>query len=145
MEVKLKPIGVIHSPFKTKEDAKKGKGKEPLGEIEVLEEYQDGLKDIAGFSHVMIVWLFHESAGYSLQVKSQHSEELRGLFATRSPNRPNRLGVTVVELIQKRGNVLKVKGIDMIDGTPLLDIKPYTRHDRQEKTKFGWLENKEKD
>jgi tRNA-Thr(GGU) m(6)t(6)A37 methyltransferase TsaA len=144
MDVKLKPIGVIHSPFKIKEDAIKGKGKDTIGEIEVFEEFVDGLKDIDGFSHIIIVWLFHESEGYSLQVKPLHYEGLKGVFATRHPNRPNPLGVTVVELLEREDRILKVKGIDTIDGTPLLDIKPYTRLDRKEKAKFGWLGDEEK-
>jgi tRNA-Thr(GGU) m(6)t(6)A37 methyltransferase TsaA len=143
MDVKLKPIGVIHTPFKTKENAIKGKGKDTIGEIEVFEEFVDGLKDIDGFSHIIIVWLFHQSEDYSLQVKPLHYEGLKGVFATRHPNRPNPLGVTVVELLERKDRILKVKGIDTIDGTPLLDIKPYTRSERKEKAKFGWLGNKE--
>lgn len=144
MKVKLKPTGVIHSPFQTKEDAIRGKGKETIGEVEVFKEFEQGLEDIDGFSHIIIVWLFHRSGGYSLKVKPLHYEGLCGVFATRHPNRPNPLGVTAVELVKRKGNILKVKGIDTIDGTPLLDIKPYTRSDRKENTKFGWLEEKEK-
>jgi tRNA-Thr(GGU) m(6)t(6)A37 methyltransferase TsaA len=144
MNVKLKPIGVIHSPFKTKEDVIRDKEKEAIAEIEVFKEYQEGLEDIDGFSHIIIVWLFHESEGYSLKVKPLHYEELCGVFATRHPNRPNPLGVTIVELLEINQNLLKVKGIDAFDKTPLLDIKPYTRSDRKEKTKFGWLGEKEK-
>jgi tRNA-Thr(GGU) m(6)t(6)A37 methyltransferase TsaA len=144
MEVKLKPIGVIHSPFETKEEDTKAKGKETTGEIEVFKEFEDGLKDTDGFSHIIIVWLFHKSESYSLRVKPLHYEGLRGLFATRHPNRPNPLGVTVVELIERKRNVLKVKGVDMIDRTPLLDLKPYTRSDRKGKAKFGWLEHEQK-
>lgn len=144
MNVKLKPIGVIHSPFKKKEDVIADKDKKIIAEIEVFKEYQEGLEDIDGFSHIIIVWLFHESEGYSLKVKPLHYKGLRGVFATRHPNRPNPLGVTVVELVKRKGNMLKVKGIDTLDGTPLLDIKPYTRSDRKEKTKFGWLGEKKK-
>jgi tRNA-Thr(GGU) m(6)t(6)A37 methyltransferase TsaA len=134
MNVKLKPIGVIHSPFKTKEDVIADKDKKAIAEIEVFEEYGEGLRDIDGFSHIIIVWLFHESEGYSLHVNPLHHEGLRGVFATRHPNRPNPLGVTIVELLERKQNLLKVKGIDAFDGTPLLDIKPYTRSDRKEKT-----------
>lgn len=144
MDLKLRPIGLIHTPLKTKEDAIKAKGKETIGQIEVFKEYQDGLRDIEGFSHIIIVWLFHQSGGYSLKVRPLHYEGLRGVFATRHPNRPNPLGVSVVELIDREGNMLKVKGIDTMDKTPLLDIKPYTRSDRKENAKFGWLGDREK-
>jgi tRNA-Thr(GGU) m(6)t(6)A37 methyltransferase TsaA len=144
MEIKLKPIGIIHSPFKTKEDIIADKEKEAIAEIEVFKKYQEGLRDIDGFSHIIILWLFHESQGYSLHVKPLHHEGLRGVFATRHPNRPNPLGVTTVELLKRNKNLLKVKGIDAFDGTPLLDIKPYTRFDRKEKAKFGWLGEKGK-
>ena len=144
MDVKLKPIGIIHSPFKTIEDVLADKDKQVIAEIEVFKEYQEGLRDIDGFSHIIIVWLFHKSEGFSLKVKPLHYEGLRGVFATRYPNRPNPLGVSVVELVKRKGNMLKVKGIDTLDGTPLLDIKPYTRSDRKEKAKFGWLGEKEK-
>ena len=144
MNVKLKPIGIIHSPFKTKEDVIRDKDREAIAEIEVFKEYQQGLEDIDGFSHIIIVWLFNESEGYSLKVKPLHYEGLRGVFATRHPNRPNPLGVTIVELLERNGNLLKVKGIDAFDKPPLLDIKPYTRPDRKEKTQFGWLGEEEK-
>ena len=144
MKVKLKPIGVIHSPFKTKEDVIADKDKEAIAKIEVFKEYQEGLRDIDGFSHIIIVWLFHQSEGYSLKVKPLHYEGLRGVFATRHPNRPNPIGVTIVELLERNQNLLKVKGIDAFDKTPLLDIKPYTRSDRKEKARFGWLGEKEK-
>jgi len=144
MEIKLKPIGVIHSPFKTKEDVLADKDRQAVAEIEVFKEFEEGLKDIDGFSHIIIVWLLHGSEGYSLHVKPLHHEGLRGVFATRHPNRPNPLGVSVVQLLGRDENILKVKGIDAFDGTPLLDIKPYTRSDRKEKAKFGWLEGREK-
>ena len=141
MEIKLKPIGVIHSPFKTREDAIKEKGKETAGQIEVFKEFEQGLEDIDGFSHIIIVWLLHKSEGYSLKVKPLHYEGLSGVFATRHPNRPNPLGVTVVELVKRNRNILKVKGIDTLDETPLLDIKPYVEYfDSRDDVKSGWLE-----
>ena len=144
VNVKLRPIGIIHSPFKTKEDVIADKDREAIAEIEVFKEFGEGLKDIDGFSHIIIVWLLHESEGYSLQVKPLHHEGLRGVFATRHPNRPNPLGVTIVELLGRNQNLLKVKGIDAFDKTPLLDIKPYTRSERKEKAKFGWMGEKGK-
>jgi tRNA-Thr(GGU) m(6)t(6)A37 methyltransferase TsaA len=152
---KLKPIGIIRTPYKKDRDAPYQAYKsEDVGEIEVFKEYEEGLKDIEGFSHLIILYEFHKSIKRS--VKKEHYLESRGLlvkpylddvprgvFATRSPNRPNPIGLTVVELLERKGNILKVKGIDMLDGTPLLDIKPYVpKFDKREKVRIGWLESK---
>jgi len=152
---KLKPIGIIRTPYKKDGDAPYQAYKlEDVGEIEVFKEYEKGLKDIDGFSHLIILYEFHKSVKRS--VKKEHYLESRGLlvkpylddtphgvFATRSPNRPNPIGLTVVELLERKGNILKVKGIDMLDGTPLLDIKPYVpKFDKREKVRIGWLESK---
>ncbi len=152
---KLKPMGIIHTPYKKDGDApfQAYKSKD-VGEIEVFKEYEKGLKDIEGFSHLIILYEFHKSVKRS--VKKEHYLESRGLlvkpyldgtsrglFATRSPNRPNPIGLTIVELLERRGNILKVAGIDMLDGTPLLDIKPYVpTFDRKTNVKIGWLEGK---
>ena len=152
---KLKPIGIIHTPYKKDGEAPfQAYKSEDVGEIEVFKEYDEGLKDIDGFSHLVILYEFHKLVKRS--VKKEHYLESRGLlvkpylddvsrggFATRSPNRPNPIGLTVVELLERKGNILKVKGIDMLDGTPLLDIKPYVpKFDRRDKVKIGWLEGK---
>lgn len=149
--IDLKAIGVIHSPYKEKEEvSKKGsassRGFDSIsGEIEIFKEYAEGLKDIEGFSHLIVLFIFHKSKGYSLHVKPFLDDKLRGLFSTRHPNRPNPIGITIVELIEKKGNILKVRGIDMIDGTPVIDIKPYTPRDQKSDIKIGWLKDKIKE
>ena len=110
------------------------------GEIEVFPEYESGLKDIDDFSHLIVLWLFHTSKGYSLIVKPLFYEGRRGVFATRHPDRPNPIGLSVVELLKRRGNVLEVRGLDAIDGTPVLDIKPYVSFDSVENSRGGWLD-----
>ena len=150
MEVKFKPIGIIHSPFKKKEDieSKKyadSKGFDSVhGELEIFKEYEGGLKDIEGFSHLIILFAFHRSEGYRLHAKPLLEDTLRGVFSTRSPNRPNPIGMTVVNVIERKGNILKVTGVDMLEGTPILDIKPYTSRDQRSPIKLGWLENRMK-
>jgi len=148
MEFKLKPIGIVHSPFKKKEDidskkyADSGGFDSVQGELELFKKFEDGLKDIEGFSHLVVLFAFHESEGYRLHTKPFLDDTLRGVFSTRSPNRPNPLGLTVVKVIKRKGNSLKVSGIDMIEGTPILDIKPYTSRDQKSSIKLGWLEQK---
>ena len=141
MRAKLKSIGIIHVPPQDKE-ASGEKDAVTISKIEVFRKYQDGLKDVEGFSHLVILYLLHKSKSYSLHVRPRLDTTLRGVFATRSPNRPNRIGVRVVELLERNGNKLKVKGLDAEDNTPLLDIKPYTPKDRIENIKIGWLEGK---
>ncbi len=123
--MRLKSIGIVHSPFKRVKDIPRECGS-IVGEIEVFKEYEQGLEGVDRVSHLIILWLFHESKGYSLRVKPLHHEEVRGVFATRHPDRPNPIGFTVVELLERRGNVLRVSGVDMVDGTPVIDIKPRT-------------------
>jgi len=124
--LELKPIGIIHSPYHRKEEAlRQGCNREEISEVEVFKKFEEGLKDIERFSHIILIYWFHQSQGYSLTVTPPGDTKPRGLFATRSPNRPSPLGLSVVELLAREGNVLKVKGLDAIDGTPLLDIKPY--------------------
>lgn len=144
MKIELKPIGIIRSPYKTKEDVPiQAYLSDEEGEVEVFEEYKDGLKDIEGFSHIVIVYFFHKSLKYSLHVRPYLDNELRGLFATRHPNRPNPIGISIVKLLNVKGNILRIKGMDIIDGTPLLDIKPFIpKFDDREDVRFGWLEEK---
>ena len=150
MEIKLKPVGTIHSPFKKKEDIESKKYADPKGfdsvqgELEIFKEYEAGLKDTEGFSHLIVLFAFHESEGYSLHTKPLLENTLRGVFSTRSPHRPNSLGLTVVKVVERKGNIVKVSGIDMIEGTPILDIKPYTSRDQKSPIKLGWLENRMK-
>jgi len=142
--MKVKPIGIIRAPFKYKKDAPIQPYKSnKIGKVEVFKEYQDGLEDIEGFSHLILIYKFHKSKGFCLKVKPFLDESLRGLFATRYPRRPNQIGLTVVKLLERRGNILFVKGIDVIDGTPLLDIKPYVPNfGPKENIKIGWLKGK---
>jgi len=144
MKIQFRQIGTIHSPYKTKEEApiQAWKSKEK-GKIEVFKKYATGLKDIEGFSHIIILYLFHKSKGFSLLVKPFLDKHKRGLFATRYPARPNQIGLTIVKLLKRKGNVLIVEGMDVIDGTPLLDIKPHIPiFDYRKNVKIGWLTNK---
>lgn len=134
-----RPIGTIHSPFKSLDEIPRDCGS-VLGEVRIFPEYEEGLKDVDGFSHLVVLWLFHLSRGYSLIVKPLYYEGRRGVFATRHPDRPNPIGFSVVELLERSNNVLKVRGIDALDGTPVLDIKPYTSIDSRKVTKGGWLD-----
>jgi len=127
VKITYRPIGIIHSPFKepkgTPIQPKAAKGIE--GTIELFPEYQRGLKDIEGFSHIILIYHFHLSTKYTLEVKPYMDDKLHGLFATRAPARPNPIGLSVVRLTEVKGNSLYIKGVDIVDGTPLLDIKPF--------------------
>jgi len=142
--LKLTPIGIIHSPYKNMGDIPhQGYKSEEISKIEVFREFEEGLKDIEGYSHIIVVYWFHKSQGYHLLVNTPWDESLHGLFTTRSPHRPCPLGLTVVELVAREKNVLKVNGLDAIDGTPLLDVKPYIPSiDEMVVVKPGRLEGK---
>ena len=142
--MEIEPIGIIHTPFKTKaETPHQSIASNSIGRIEIFEEYEEGLDDIDGFSHIIIIFRFHKSEGYSLKVKTPHDENVKGVFSTRSPRRPNQLGLSIVRLLIREKNILFVEGIDAIDGTPLIDIKPYMPS-LEPKTciKIGWLDGK---
>jgi tRNA-Thr(GGU) m(6)t(6)A37 methyltransferase TsaA len=137
--MQLKPIGIIHSPYKNRKETPP-QGREEFCWIEVSEQYAEGLKDTEGFSHLILIYWFHQGNDYTLLVKTPWSPELHGLFSTRSPDRPNSLGFAVVELIERKGNKLKVKGLDALEGTPLLDIKPYLPEiDSKTNVREGWV------
>ena len=142
--MKIKPIGVIHTPFRNKTDVPvQCLRSKHVGTIEVFEEYASGLSDIEGFSHVVVIFRFHKSRGYRLKLKPCWDDKPRGLFTTRAPRRPNQLGLSVLKLLYRRGNVLKVEGVDMLDGTPLLDIKPYIPDDIPKRiVRTGWFRGK---
>jgi len=142
--LELKPIGIIHSPHKRRKEAPhQGRGREEICEVEVFPQFEEGLKDIEGFSHIILIYWFHQSKGYSLTVTTPWDTMSHGLFTTRSPNRPCPLGLSVVELVAREENVLKVRGLDALDGTPLLDIKPYIPSlDAVADAKAGWLKDK---
>ncbi len=142
-EIKYQPIGVIHSPFKEP----KGTPIQPAGAkgingtVEVFPEYAEGLKDIEGFSHIILIYHFHLSKGTSLRVKPYMDNEARGIFAMRGPSRPNPIGISIVRLARIEENILHIQDVDIVDGTPLLDIKPYVpEFDVREAEKTGWLE-----
>lgn len=148
MEIKFNPIGFVRSSFKRMDEIPEKRIKSLLdfedveGEIEILEEFEDGLKDIEGFSHLIIVFAFHQMEKRKVKVCPPFDEKERGVFATRSPSRPNPVGVTVVELLERKGRILRIRGVDMIDGTPVIDIKPYTLRDSKIDIKMGWLDEK---
>ena len=140
--MKIRLIGTIHSPFKAKDECPP-QGDQTVSEIEVFREYEAGLKDTEGFSHLHVFYWMHRSKGYSLSVVTPWDKKPHGLFAVRTPHRPNPLGYAVVELLERKGNVLKVRGIDALDGTPVVDIKPYvSRIDRKDNVNDGWTEGK---
>lgn len=139
--MRVKPIGTIYSPFKNKKETPIQPFKsKAIGKVEVFKKYQKGLKDIEGFSHIILIYKFHRSRGYKLLVRPFLDSKMRGLFATRYPRRPNQIGITVVRLLNKENNILTVKGIDIIDKTPLIDIKPYVpEFATKTNVKIGWL------
>jgi len=145
MEIHFKPIGIIHSPYRRPEDIPRPEKYDPhrhdatQGTIELFPEYEEGLKDIEGFSHLIVLFAFHKSDKTHLTAHPPYQDRPRGVFATRSPHRPNSIGMTVVELLSQNKNRLHVSGIDMIEGTPVLDIKPYTLRDQKKDIRLGWI------
>ncbi len=141
---KAQPIGIIHSPYTDpKEVPIQGRFSGARGEIEVFPKYEQGLKDIDGFSHLILLYYFHQEKGYSLLVKPFLEDTRRGLFATRYPARPNPIGLSVVRLLERRGNILQIAEVDVLDGTPLLDIKPYVpQFDERKGATVGWLKDR---
>src|SRR5271157_5274331 len=136
------PIATIRSPFNETTKIPKGLGAvhNAEGAIEFLREFEPGLKDIEGFSHIYVLWVFDRSTDFDL-IATPPADEGRphGVFATRSPRRPNPIGLTVVELLGRDGATLRVRGVDMLDGTPVLDVKPYLSSIPAETLKRGWL------
>ncbi len=137
------PIGVIHTPFKTPEGTpiQPPGGKENEGVVEVFPAFVEGLADIEGFSHIYLLYHCHRTSSYSLRVKPFLDDRKHGLFATRAPARPNAIGISVVRLLRVEENRLYIREVDIVDGTPLLDIKPYVpKFDIRAVEKAGWLE-----
>jgi tRNA-Thr(GGU) m(6)t(6)A37 methyltransferase TsaA len=141
-----KAIGFVRSPYTRTADVPRGLGAkhEAVGTVEILREFEPGLLDIEGFSHLFVIWVFDRSETVELTGPSPADHKVHGVFATRSPFRPNPLALTVVELLGREGCALHVKGVDMLDGTPVLDIKPYLSGVAEEKLRRGWLEAAEK-
>ena len=137
----LQPIGYVRSPYTDTKEIPKGPGArhEAEGVLEIRAEFEPGLKDIEGFSHLYVIWAFDRSEGCDLVGTPPNDDRPHGVFATRSPRRPNPIGLTVVELLGREGPLLRVRGIDMLEGTPILDLKPYLSNIPQERLRRGWL------
>ena len=143
MGVTFNPIGIIHTPFKALE----GMPIQPAGAVgvkgtvEMFEKYRPGLKDLDGFSHIILIYHFHGSSWFNLTVVPFLDSQPRGLFATRAPKRPNPIGLSVVQLDKIENGILHIQNVDILDNTPLLDIKPYVpKFDGPKKVRTGWLE-----
>nr|WP_319399060.1 tRNA (N6-threonylcarbamoyladenosine(37)-N6)-methyltransferase TrmO [uncultured Carboxylicivirga sp.] len=141
--IEMKPIGLIHTPFTNIANMpiQPMAAKEVVGSIEVFPEYAEGLLDLEEFSHITLFYHFHKIEGYQLKVKPFMDTVEHGIFATKSPKRPNAIGLSTVELLSVENNIIHIKMIDVLDGTPLLDIKPFfAKFDNRENTKAGWLD-----
>jgi tRNA-Thr(GGU) m(6)t(6)A37 methyltransferase TsaA len=143
--LRLSPIGVVRSRFKEPADLPPPVFAPPrffersIGRIEVFPEFAAGLDGLEGFSHLIVLFHFHKAGASKLEVVPPGETKPRGVFATRSPHRPNPLGMSVLRLLARDGRVLEVSGLDLVDGTPVLDIKPYTGRDRKSHVRTGWL------
>jgi len=143
MKIEYKPIGIIHTPFQHP----KGMPIQPAGAegirgtVEVFDEYVEGLNDVDGFSRIVLLYHFHQAKPAAMRVIPFMDTQLRGLFATRAPARPNPIGLSIVRLIGIEGNILTIENVDMLDGTPLLDIKPHVSEFASPASdRIGWLE-----
>ena len=147
MKFTMKPIGIIYSPFTVKDETPiQSARSKASGSVEVFHEFAAGLQDLDGFSHLILLYVFHQSNHYDLLVQPFLDDHWRGLFATRYPRRPNPIGISVVRLQSIRENILDIEGADMLDGTPLLDIKPYVPDfDVYSNVKTGWYATRSKE
>ena len=139
--IPLEPIGAVRSPYTDKAQIPKGPGAQhdAEGTIEVRPDLEAGLTDIEGFSHLYVIWIFDRAEGCDLLSCPPNDDRPHGVFATRAPRRPNPLGLTVVRLLRRDGPRLHVRGLDMLDGTPIVDIKPYLSSIPGEELRRGWL------
>jgi tRNA (adenine37-N6)-methyltransferase len=139
------PIGYIRSPYQNTGQVPKGLGAQHAAEgiLDILPQYEAGLTDIEGFSHLIVLWVFDRAGGFELLGTPPSDNRPHGVFATRSPRRPNPIGFTVVELLRRDGSRLHVRGVDMLDGTPILDLKPYLSNIPADKLRRGWLQEAE--
>jgi tRNA-Thr(GGU) m(6)t(6)A37 methyltransferase TsaA len=146
MNFTMRPIGIIHTPFSDRDNMPIQASRSlAIGKVEVYPEYVDGLQDLGGFSHIILLYVWHASEGYDLLVKPFLDDQLHGVFATRFPRRPNQIGISIVHLQSLQNNTLVVEGVDMLDGTPLLDIKPYVPDfDIRTETRSGWYETRKR-
>ena len=140
-----RPIGFVTSPFKQTSEIPKGLGAkhDADGVLVILPEFEAGLTDIEGFSHLIVIWEFDRSQGFELLGSPPSDNRQHGVFATRSPRRPNPIALTTVELLRRQGRELHVRGVDMLDGTPILDIKPYLSSIPSDQLRRGWLDEAE--
>jgi tRNA-Thr(GGU) m(6)t(6)A37 methyltransferase TsaA len=140
------PIGFVRSPFTSTKQIPKGPGAQHVAEgtLELRADLADGLTDIEGFSHLFVIWVFDRAEGYDLVAHPPTDDRAHGVFATRSPRRPNPIGLTVVELLGREAATLRVRGVDMLDGTPILDIKPYLSSIPAGDLRRGWLADAER-
>ncbi|MBN1416115.1 MAG: tRNA (N6-threonylcarbamoyladenosine(37)-N6)-methyltransferase TrmO [Bacteroidales bacterium] len=141
-EIVFRPIGIIHTPYDNIRGIpiQPSAGKGTKGTVEIYEEYAAGLKDLDGFSHIILLYHFHLAKDFQLQVKPFLDDNIRGLFSTRAPRRPNNIGLSVVRLIKVDKTILHIENVDIMNGTPLLDIKPFVPDfDPSEDIKIGWL------
>jgi tRNA (adenine37-N6)-methyltransferase len=141
----MREIGVVRSPYREVGDVPKGCGAkhDAEGWLEIRPEFAAGLQDIEGFSHLFVIWVFHQAGPADLIARPPTDDRPHGVFATRSPRRPNPIGLTVVELLRRDGHRLHVRGVDMVDGTPIVDIKPYLSSVPPEQIRRGWLDDAE--
>lgn len=145
LEIHYTPIGLIHSPFQTPADmpVQPTGARAAQGTVEVFAPYRAGLADLDGFSHIYLLYHFHRAKSFRPQVIPFLDRQPRGLFATRSPARPNPIGLTIVRLLGRKGDDLQVEHLDVLDGTPLLDLKPYVpAFDAYPEARAGWLEER---
>jgi len=145
MRIKIRPIGTIHSPFSspTGTPIQSAAGRNVRATVEIYPEYSEGLRDLEGFSHLILLYYFHLAKPYSLTVLPYMDSTPHGVFATRAPSRPNPIGLSTVRLVSREKNILTIEEVDIIDGTPLIDIKPYVSDmDIRQNTCKGWLEKK---
>ena len=146
MEFNMRPIGIIHSPFEEKEQMPiQASRSQTIGLAEIYPEFAEGLQDIEGFSHIILIYAFHRSSGHELRVKPFLNDQERGLFSTRHPRCPNPIGLSIVHLLSRQENALTFEGADVLNGTPLLDIKPYVPDfDQQTEGCTGWYGTRSK-
>ena len=145
MQIVFQPIGIIHTPFDKPEGIPiQGALRTDIeGTVEILPEFSDGLKDIEGFSHLILLFHFHLVKEHKLVARPFMDDTARGVFSIRGPRRPNPIGMTVVRLLERSGNILQIAGVDMVNGTPLLDIKPYLPDiDAHHSVRTGWAKDK---
>jgi len=145
MKITFEEIGTVFTPFKSREGMPiQSKGAEGIkGKIELNKDLSTGLNDLNGFSHIILIYYFHKSKGFELETKPFLDNEKKGVFSTRAPKRPNSIGISVVRLLEIKGNSLYIENVDMLNETPLLDIKPYIpEFDNHKVEKTGWIKNK---